>query len=248
MTQQMPPLKLHLDALTWLPPYKCRVSARARRIAISMGAEGVELVLPKGVSPDDGAAFLQEKKAWIQRHWHLIEKKRASAVQAVPNKLALQALGENWHYEIIEASPLYYVRVSHNDQERRFCLGRDNDPKLAYQQLQSWLKERAYNHFKAGLDACSKATGLAYQRLQIRNQKGCWGSCSSKGTISLNLKLLFLPPSAVQYVMIHELCHTRHANHSKRFWALVAKFVPDYEHENTVLRHARDQMPVWLLG
>jgi predicted metal-dependent hydrolase len=90
-------------------------------------------------------------------------------------------------------------------------------------------------------------TGLTYNRLSIRSQKTRWGSCSSRGNISLNDQLLFLPADAVEYLMIHELCHTRHLNHSKAFWTLVQTHCPDYRTHEKLLRRSQGLVPDWFL-
>ncbi len=77
------------------------------------------------------------------------------------------------------------------------------------------------NHFNATYD-------FTFNQINIKNQKTRWGSCSRKGNLNFNYKILFLPVEARDYVIVHELCHLREFNHSKKFWALVAKAVPDY--------------------
>lgn len=76
--------------------------------------------------------------------------------------------------------------------------------------------------------------GYSWQRVAIRNQRRCWGSCSSKKNLNFSYKLQFLPPCLHDYVVVHELCHLEELNHGEQFWALVEKTIPDY-----VARRAR---------
>src|SRR3989344_4944712 len=77
------------------------------------------------------------------------------------------------------------------------------------------------NHF-SGLYGCT------LNKIFIKNQRTCWGSCSKKGNLNFNYKILFLPEKAQDYIIVHEVCHLKEFNHSKRFWDLVAKTIPDY--------------------
>ena len=97
--------------------------------------------------------------------------------------------------------------------------GATDNEDLCVKALQRWLSGVARRHFEPQLQQLSARTGLPCSRVHIRMQRTCWGSRSSSGTISLNLSLLFLEPDLVHYLMVHELCHARHMNHSKRFWA-----------------------------
>ncbi len=82
-------------------------------------------------------------------------------------------------------------------------------------------------------------------RVSIRQQRTRWGSCSRGNSISLNAKLLFLPPELVEYVLLHELCHTRAMDHSARFWAIVAEHDPGFERHRRALKDAGRFVPPW---
>jgi predicted metal-dependent hydrolase len=93
----------------------------------------------------------------------------------------------------------------------------------------------------------SRSAGLAFERLQIRRQRTRWGSCSRNGTISLNACLLFQTPAVVNYLLIHELVHTVHMNHSRRFWAAVERLEPRWRERDATLSQGWRHVPAWVL-
>ena len=97
------------------------------------------------------------------------------------------------------------------------------------------------------LNYLAQKHGFTYNRVFIRNQKTRWGSCSSRGNISLNDQLLFLPRDTVEYLMVHELCHRRQLNHSRAFWKLVESHCPDYRAHDSLLGRSRNLVPDWFL-
>jgi predicted metal-dependent hydrolase len=81
-----------------------------------------------------------------------------------------------------------------------------------------------------------ESCGFQYNKITVRNQKTRWGSCSAKGNLSFNYKLLFVPPRLVEYVVCHELCHLKEMNHSKNFWQLLGRMIPDYKERRMELK------------
>jgi predicted metal-dependent hydrolase len=124
--------------------------------------------------------------------------------------------------------------------------GKTADEKLCVAALKRWLAGLARKEFEPWLADLSSLTGNPFKRLQVRGQKTCWGSHSSTGTISINYCLLFLEPPLVRYLMIHELSHSRHMNHSRRFWQAVGRHEPDYRRLDRALGDAWPQIPAWL--
>lgn len=78
--------------------------------------------------------------------------------------------------------------------------------------------------------------GFVYTRVSIRNQRTRWGSCSRSGTLSFNVRLVMIDPTLADFVIVHELCHIAEMNHSRNFWALVERTIPDYKKRRSELR------------
>lgn len=93
---------------------------------------------------------------------------------------------------------------------------------------ESVLRQQARIKLTERTDYYKKILGVEYKRIRIADQKTRWGSCSSTGTISYNWHLVLLPDAILDYVVVHELCHLQHMNHSKDFWDLVECILPDY--------------------
>ena len=95
--------------------------------------------------------------------------------------------------------------------------------------MEKRYREAAKEYFPKRADYYAQQLGVTYDRIRIANQKTRWGSCSSKGTLSFNWRLMLAPPKVLEYVVVHEVCHLKEMNHSPGFWKLVEEFMPDYK-------------------
>lgn len=90
-------------------------------------------------------------------------------------------------------------------------------------------KEQARSLIVGRIEHYNQHYNFTYNRVAIRNQRRCWGSCSSLKNLNFNYKILLLPEHLQDYIVVHELCHLAELNHGKRFWALVAQQMPEYQ-------------------
>lgn len=99
-------------------------------------------------------------------------------------------------------------------------------PRLVKQKLERWLRTEAQSYLNLRLAELSQETGLCPTAMKVRQYKARWGSCDNKGRLSFNYLLMMTPPWVIDYVIVHELCHLKHLNHSQQFWQLVAQHYP----------------------
>ena len=166
---------------------------------------------------------------------------------AWPATVAFAASGEQWRidYDRTRAQSVRATETRPAIVRLRGPVDRRGEVHAA---LRRWLRRRARHHLVARLEDLSARHGLPYRRATIRFQRTRWGSCSSRGTISLNARLMFLPPDLVRCVLLHELCHTVHLDHGPRFRALLESLEPDHRVLHRALRHGSRHIPAWALA
>ena len=116
----------------------------------------------------------------------------------------------------------------HREKASQRIKERDSVPRLSMDEIRS-LADEATRDIPERVKKYAPLAGVTYGGITIRNQKSRWGSCSSKGNLNFNCLLMLAPPRHRDYVVVHELCHLKEMNHSKRFWREVEKILPDYK-------------------
>jgi predicted metal-dependent hydrolase len=234
--------------MTSLPSYTVRESSRARHVNLKISMDGeLEVVIPRGFNRRQIPGILQKKQAWIKRAAKRVAERRQhqTAQPALPAEILLRAIGETWAVEYRPTASAQ-ITISEKDGRRLVLSGAVHNVDMGQTALQKWAMRKAKERFEPWLRAVSVEENLPFSKVTIRGQKTRWGSCSSRETISLNYKLLFLPPEWARYVLIHELCHTKELNHSAKFWALVAQKEPNFKKIKKELRTAWRYLPGWV--
>mgnify|MGYP001814738163 CR=1 FL=1 len=228
------------------PDLSVRESKRAKRLAIKVFPRGrVEVVVPKRTRPADVQAFIEANRDWIERSRAAFAEQLPPEPFVLPNRIDLPAIEQSFRvrYERRSGASSVSYRSSGGAVTLR---GNTGDDAQCVAALRRWLASVARKECLPRLQALSELTDNPFQRMHVRCQKTCWGSHSSTGTISINVCLLFLDPPLLRYLMIHELCHARHMNHSRRFWQRVGRFEPDYRRLDKTLGESWKSIPAWL--
>ncbi|MEB3232605.1 MAG: SprT family zinc-dependent metalloprotease [Leptolyngbyaceae bacterium] len=232
-----------------LQGYTVRESTRAKRVSIKVSRTAeVEIVVPPGCPQQRILDFVMGQQAWIDRTVKKVEGKRRSRPPEAPLKrpdtLILRSIPAEWQITYQPSSSLS-IRIASPQPLQLHLSGNVDFVPNCHSTLRQWVRQQAQIYLPQWLATVSQATGLTYQKVGIRRQKTLWASCSSKSNISLNDKLMFLPFPLVRYILVHELCHTVHMNHSPDFWALVATQDPDYQTADTAMKNALQYVPDW---
>jgi predicted metal-dependent hydrolase len=235
------------DSRSAADSWTVRVSGRARRLSVRVYPGGrVEVVVPPGASPAAVQKFIGTHRQWIHRR--VEDLSTAAAIDnSRPASIRLPAIGRHYAVEYEQAGE-GSARARVVGENLLVVSGPLHDDRAIAALLRSWLADLAHQQLGAQLAMVAEECGFRYGRVQVRRQRTRWGSCSASGTISLNVCLLFLRPAVVRYLLVHELCHTRHMNHSAKFWGLVENFAPDYRALDQELLRGWQSVPGWMFS
>ncbi len=234
--------------------YTVRVSRRARSVSLRVLPDLVlEVTIPQRFDRQQIPDIVREHKDWIA---HAIDDARTKQeqygdlhTQWPPVTLNLPAIEQQLavRFGNLPADASRWRGELRGDQMILLTPGGGHQPREQVAQLISTLLKRKARQFLEPMVALhAREHGLTYRKLSVRGQRTVWGSYSSSGTLCLNYKLLFLPPQLVDYVILHELAHTRYLNHSPAFWRLLESMAPGARTLDREINSAVALVPHWL--
>jgi predicted metal-dependent hydrolase len=232
------------------PSYTIRRSPKAKNLRLKVTREeGLCVVIPRGYDEKKIPGLLKQKKVWIADSLKRIGETRRflEPVPAnhLPNLINLKALGEAWPVTYRSAENYQSLRLAVEGREVVIS-GTEFKRADVLQKIRSWLRVKTKTDLFPLAERIAAKHRFRLKGLMVKSQRTRWASCSAKKNLALNTKLLFLPPELVHYVLIHELCHIIHMNHSKEFWRLVAASEPRYKVLDQALRQAWKSVPPWV--
>ena len=185
--------------------------------------------------------MVKSKEAWINTKLKEIQKKcKQSEARDIIDRKYIPYLGKNYAFKIYEKVDIYKCSVYFKNNEFIAYVPKhmrlENKNKELRQLLINLIVNESLSLVKEKVAYYSKLLGVFPRKLQIKDQKSSWGTCSSLGNIYLNYRILFAPIHIMDYVIIHELCHLKHMNHSKEYWQLVGSICPNYSEYRKYLK------------
>ncbi len=217
-------------------PYTVRESARALRQRIEATPAGVAVIVPAGTPDSEVTRFVDSRRRWIH-------DKTEELKEAVARLNARTPTGYHSGAKVLFRGRFLKLRVQESPAVSR--------PSLEYRTgfmvrlpvglsetervdavrtlIDDWIEHRILEDAHSIIRHHGSAEGLVPQTVVVRDQKTVWGSCGRDRVLRLDRKLSRVPRSVFEYVVVHEICHLRHRDHSAAFWALVRDLLPDYE-------------------
>lgn len=207
------------------------IRSNRKTLAISVDSFGRLIVrAPKKCGQERIFAFLTANEAWILRKQ---KQAKENAVQLPPNTdgelggYAFPLLGKSCKIRLTDNANITFDATEH-----ALCLPRKNAKKRLIQ----WLKENGKRIFSEQAAVLAERMGVSYRSFEVGSARGKWGSCTYDNRLRFTFRLLYAPRECIEYVIVHELAHIKHKNHSPRFWSEVERFCPDWKARRKVLK------------
>lgn len=220
----------------------CLHRTNRKRVRIVVSPElTLDVFAPEAVDSELILMTVQKKALWI--NWALDKMKACQPLPMTKQYVSgepLSYLGRRYQLKVEETSAKQppklrgrFLRVQVRDR---------TDTRSIKRAVGRWYRKRAFDTFGRCMEKCLEVVscfGIPEPVMGIRSMRRRWGSCSSSGSITLNLNLVQVPESCIEYVMMHELCHLKHLNHSKSFYELLTRCQPDWRCRKEVLDRFR---------
>jgi predicted metal-dependent hydrolase len=209
--------KLSFGALSFDLIIKRNKRAKNVRMRVDNKSAQVFLVLPRWTSVRRGLTFFKQSQDWVAKHLQMLHEALDFEQQG-----HVDYLGERYN---LEHTVSLRARVAANGNT--VCV---MAPKGGVNQaLETWFKAQASIFMAETSHKIAQQLGVTINKISIKDMKSRWGSCSPQGNLAYSWRVMMAPRFVAEYLCVHEVCHRKEMNHSKRFWDLVARFCPDHQ-------------------
>ena len=216
-------------------------SNRKKTATIDVVDGVVSVRVPHELSQESISALVSKKLSWIKKRVSEQSSVQTTYSRELVSGSSISYLGKRYRLKrsTDQAKSISMQRgyiVAHIDNNLLEC----DTEALIRRNLVDWYTDKARIYLNRRSKYWASKMGVSYSSISIKNYRSKWGDCNSIKGISYNWRIMFAPQSVIDYVVVHELCHLTHMNHSKEFWALVTKYCPNWKEKRLWLKeHSR---------
>ncbi len=212
--------------------YTIRQNQQARRIIVKVEYPNQVIVItPPRTKSQRVEKFVNQQQNWIKKQLKKLQQKH----QQIESQHHVKIFGKDYKKQR-KFDANIPVGVHINRQQLLLNFPGSYQPSSIKKEIKLFLRKTSRAYLTQRVEELADKMNVGYNKITLRNQKTRWGSCSSHDNLSLNWRLVHYHPNLIDYVLIHELAHLVHHNHSHRFWQLVTKFDPDYQKHRQQLK------------
>ncbi|TLS78291.1 M48 family metallopeptidase [Mariprofundus erugo] len=214
-------------------------TSRRKTATIKVEAGKVSVVAPEDLPAAKIEEVIAKKNRWIKEKLLIHSQAMAVKPKEYVSGESFSYLGKNYRLKVVSGSPACvkllngYLVVETPEPL---------NPIKTQRLIEGWYREHAEQKFREKSRRYAKQIGVTPASIGIKTFKSRWGSCSPDGHILYNWRVIMAPNRVVDYVVVHELCHLIHHNHSPEFWKAVAKVVPEYQMDKDWLKNHGDRL------
>jgi predicted metal-dependent hydrolase len=208
------------------------IRSKRRSIGLQVTTDALLVVrAPNSLNLRKVEEIVHQKASWIKKK----QQEMLSFKVLSPSKKFIAGekfwfLGEQYELQLVSG-----IKGRVRFQNEKFVMNSNVQPR-ARVEFENWYKWEAKKYLKSRVAFLAKKFGYKYNQVRITSAKTRWGSCSSKKNLNFSWRLIMVKPEIIDYVIIHELAHLKQMNHSKKFWNLVEKMMPEYKEHRMWLR------------
>jgi predicted metal-dependent hydrolase len=207
-------------------------SSKRRTMQLRVGVRGVEVRAPSWVPESEIGQFVLQKKDWIERAVKEAGHRTAQGEQVLSAGGTLYVLGAVYRLEVVpvDAGKPWLEEMAQGWRVK-------GDSAAVRRLLVKWYQLGARSIFSAMVRQWAQRMSMHSPKVMVKDQQRLWGSYSARTkTVNLNWRMMAFPPEIIEYIVIHELCHAKHLDHSRSFWNEVALYCPDWKARRLWLR------------
>lgn len=219
------------------------IRSRRRKTADVRVEQGVvTVIVPRNLPDERIDRLLADKRGWITEKMRVQREARPASARRFVSGEAIPYLGRHYRLKVVDG-PFKAPKLNKGHLMVSVPGGAEATPMIRNAIIR-WYRHRAAKTLKAKVDRLAPMVGVTPRRVEVKAFRSRWGSCTATGNLAFNWRIMMAPSRVVDYIVIHELCHLIHHDHSTAYWREVARVMPDYEVYREQLRGMAHELDV----